>query len=212
MTDREFNALVKGMKAIYSDPKFIADGMAAEIWFKLIGDIPYDIATMAVQKYMQTEKFPPYPADIRRYATQIMTPTSEDLTEYEAWNMVRRAISNGFYGAEEEFNKLPKIVQSVIGSPDRIRSAAILEADQLETVEKSHFIRAYRARVEAHRREQQLNAGLRDAILDFRQQAEPAKLEQADEGDQKMISGPEEDEFEIPPEILEQLHILIARG
>lgn len=214
MTDREFNALAKGLKTVYADPKFIADDYAVEIWFKLLNDIPYEIATMAAQKYMQTEKFPPTPADIRRYATQIMSPLSEDLTEYQAWDMVRRAINNGIYGAEEEFNKLPKIVQSVIGSPERIRSAATLEPEDLETVEKSHFMRSFRARVEAHKREQQLNAGLRDAISEIRQKAEPIKVEGDDPTQmiEAVDQDPSEDDFEIPPELLNQLHILIARG
>ena len=217
MTEKEFINIAKALKSVYADPKFISDQFAMEIWFKQLADIPYDIATMAIQKYIQVEKFPPTIADIRYYAREITSPASEDMSEVEAWSLVRRAINNGLYGAEKEFERLPKIIQSVLGSPERIRSMATLEPSDIETVEQSHFIRAYRARSEAHKRQKQLNEGLRTAIGSMRQQAEdnlriseqngPAGLIEAETSAGDPFEG--YDEYEIPEDILDQLHVLI---
>ena len=40
----EFKILVKAMKAVYADPKFIADKDAFNVWFTLLNDISYEQA------------------------------------------------------------------------------------------------------------------------------------------------------------------------
>lgn len=169
MSEKEFYQIVQGLKAVYADPKYIADKFAMEVWFNLLKDIPYDICTMAVQSYMQSEKFPPTPADIRKYATQIKTPEQENMSELEAWSLVRKAVSNGNYGAEKEFEKLPPVIQKALGSPSAIREMASVDLNELETVEKSHFVRNYRAALDRHKADMQLNEGLRTAISEIKQ-------------------------------------------
>ena len=198
MTEKQFYQIVQGLKAVYADPKYIADEFAMSVWYDLLKDLPYDIATMAVQRYMQTETYPPKPADIRRHAQEITSPVSEDMSEIEAWGLVRKAINNGIYGADKEFARLPKIIQDTLGSPARIREMASLDTSEVETIEQSHFIRNYRARLESHKREQQLNDGLREAISAARspepmiEVSEPIAIEATEPA-------------EIPPEIEAEL-------
>lgn len=65
MEREQFKVLVKAMKAVYAQPTFIPDQDAFNVWFALLGDLPYKQAELAVQKHMATEKFPPTIADIR---------------------------------------------------------------------------------------------------------------------------------------------------
>lgn len=173
MTRDEFKTIVKGLKTLYNDPKYIADHDAFELWFSLLGDLDYNVASMATQAYMQTEIFPPKPADIRRYAQQITSPKTESMTEIEAWGLVRKAISNGTYGYNEEFKKLPKIIQETLGSPIRIYEMAQVNIAESETVLASNFMRNYRARLESHKHDMQMNEGLRSSIDQMREDAMP---------------------------------------
>ena len=173
MTGDEFKKIVKGLKAVYADPKFLADQDAINVWFQLLKDLPYEVASMATQAYMQSEKFPPTPADIRRYATQITSPITDDMSEIEAWHLVSKALQNGYYGAEAEFAKLPPLIQQVLGNPARLREMAQLEQSEVETVEQSHFIRNYRAKLESSRRNRQLMPTLQVQIEQMRQNNTP---------------------------------------
>ena len=173
MTRDEFKKIVKGLKSIFSDPKFIADQDAFDMWYALLKDLDYEVASMATQAYMQTEKFSPTPADIRRYASQITSPLTNDMSEVEAWGMVSKAICNSLYHSEEEFERLPKLIQQVLGNPIRLRELAQLDVAQLQTVEASNFMRSYRARLEVHKRELQLNDSLRISINQMRQDNTP---------------------------------------
>ena len=173
MTRDEFKKIVKGLKSIFSDPKFIADQDAFDMWYALLKDLDYEVASMATQAYMQTEKFSPTPADIRRYASQITSPLTNDMSEVEAWGMVSKAVCNSLYHSEEEFERLPKLIQQVLGNPIRLRELAQLDVAQLQTVEASNFMRSYRARLEVHKRELQLNDSLRISINQMRQDNTP---------------------------------------
>ena len=73
------------------------------------------------------------------------------MTEYEAWNCVRKAIGNGIYEANEEFEKLPLILQRLVGSPNQISDWAKMSSEVINTVVASNFMRSYSARAENER-------------------------------------------------------------
>ena len=94
MEREQFKVLVKAMKAVYAQPTFIPDQDAFNVWFALLGDLPYKQAELAVQKHMATEKFPPTIADIREKAEQITSVKETEMSELEAWAIVRKAIGS----------------------------------------------------------------------------------------------------------------------
>lgn len=65
MTFNEFRILTKAMKAVYTSPNFLPDTYAVKLWYQMLKDIQYEQATVAIQEYMLTNKFPPTIADIR---------------------------------------------------------------------------------------------------------------------------------------------------
>lgn len=145
MTRDEFKILVKGMKAAYTTPSFIPDKDAFEIWYGLLSDIPYEVASAATKSYMMTETKIPAPADIRNKA--MMLSKNNELNEIEAWTLVSKALRNGYYGAEEEFAKLPPIVQKAVGSPAQLRMWATTDESSVESVISSNFMRTYKAEI-----------------------------------------------------------------
>lgn len=68
----------------------------------------------------------------------------QDMSEAEAWAKIKRAISNGLYGAKEEYERLPPLCQKLVGSPSQLWDWASLDSDELNTVVASNVQRAYR--------------------------------------------------------------------
>lgn len=171
MEKEEFRILVKAMKAVYADPKFIPDQNAYDVWFAMLGDLPYETTHAALVKFMMTSKFPPTIADIRERATEIMHPDLQEMSELEAWSLVRKAVSNSNYHAEEEFEKLPEACKLAIGNSATLREWAVMDSDTLGSVEQSHFIRTYRATVERMKLDAKLPTDFRNRIAEIRNMA-----------------------------------------
>ena len=203
ITRDDFKKIIKGLKSVYADPKFIADQYAFDMWYGLLSDLTYEVASMATQAYMQSEKFPPTPADIRKYAMRITAPITDDMSEIEAWGMVSKALKNGYYGAEKEFEKLPPLIKQVIGSPSRLREMSQLDPSEVETVEQSHFVRNYRAKLELSKRERLLNNGLLLEINKMRQDNTPQIEVKVDANN--LIEDRREEYTGIPDDVQEML-------
>ena len=164
----EFKILVKSMKAVYAQPTFLPDQDAFNVWYALLEDLPYELASMAVQKHMLTEKFPPTIADLRAKANEVMERSAEEMSELEAWAIVRKAIGNSGYHSEEEFSKLPEVCQIAVGSPANLREWAMMDSDQVETVEQSHFIRNYRVAAKRITEDRKQPLAFRERIAEHR--------------------------------------------
>lgn len=144
MTEREdFMKLVTVLRAAYSSEKFMPDKQSAFVWYEMLKDIDYPVLMQGCYKLIQSSPYPPTIADIRASCASLQAV--ERLTDLEAWALVRKALSNGTYGAEAEYAKLPPLVQKAVGSPANIREMAQADLDSVATVFQSQFLRAYRA-------------------------------------------------------------------
>lgn len=188
MEREEFKILVKAMKAVYAQPTFIPDADAFNVWYGLLQDLSYEQANLAIQKYMATEKFPPTIADIRTKATEIITPAEESMSELQAWALVQKAIRNSGYNSEEEFERLPEACKIAVGNPANLREWALMDSDQVATVEQSHFIRNYRAAVQRIKDDAKLPEKMKLLIADMGRkhaveiaEKSPPKIESAKE-------------------------------
>lgn len=96
---KDFKKLVKGMKAVYTTPNFLPDSESILVWYQLLQDIPYEILSIAIQKHMASNKFPPTIAELREQASKL----GKKQTDWtEGWNKVLKAIGKYGYGREEE--------------------------------------------------------------------------------------------------------------
>lgn len=168
MEREQFKVLVKAMKAVYAQPTFIPDQDAFNVWFALLRDLPYKQAELAVQKHMATEKFPPTIADIREKAEQITSVKETEMSELEAWAIVRKAIGRSNYYAEEEFEKLPEACKMAVGNPSNLREWAMMDSDQVGTVEQSHFVRNYRTAMQRIKEDRRMPEKVRTAIAEVK--------------------------------------------
>lgn len=117
---------------------------AAMLWASIFEPYPVGIIVAALKGYIGTDErgFPPVPGQIMAKVRLLTQP--EQMGEAEAWGLVRKACSNGLYGAKQEFDKLPPMVQRIVGSPSQLREWATMDGDELNSVIASNFQRAYR--------------------------------------------------------------------
>lgn len=161
MTREEWAVLTKAMKAVYTSPSFLPDQYAFDTWYGLLKDLDYKLLSLGLKKYMQTEWKEPSIAALRKCANSI-APQSTELNETEAWEKVSKAIRNSGYHAEEEFARLPKLIQKAVSSPGQLREWALSENvdGTWWSVVQSNFQRTYRAEVQREQERRKLSPDL----------------------------------------------------
>ena len=158
--DREqFKVLVKGMKAVYAQPTFIPDQDAFNMWFGLVGDLPYDVCAVAIKKYMLTNKFPPTVAEIREMASGIVN--GDPLTWGESWeralNAVRKYGSYNKMAALDSLDPLTRKCVESVGYMELCLSENIM-------VERAHFQRIFEIYSKREQTQKQMPLALQQAI------------------------------------------------
>lgn len=153
-------------------------------WYELLKDLNFDVAVKAVNEYAMTNKFAPTIADIREYAGhyngQAQIPTA-----MEAWSMVSKALRNSAYNADQEFAKLPPLVQKAVGSPVNLQSWATDE-NYNEPVLSSQFMKDYRVEAERAKEILKLPENTQQQITAKR--TETAQIETEGDEAQKYLS------------------------
>lgn len=146
MTIKEARKLIAVFMVTYPNYKPIDVELAAATWANIMQDYEYEQVNMALNIYMRenTSGFAPTPGQLVDKIHSVTQP--QELNEMEAWALVSRAIRNSGYNAENEYVKLPPIVQNAVGMPSQLRQWA-LDDDYNEEVVMSQFMRTYRTEV-----------------------------------------------------------------
>lgn len=165
MTREETKAILSVLKAAY--PRFYIDKTKEELtdvldlWSAAFVDVDAFLITESVKALILTSKWPPVIADVAEKILLLTRPP--DMTESEAWNLIQKAIQSATYYAQENFNKLPPILQRLVGSPNQLREWAQMEQVPLE-VASSNFKRSYTMRVKQEREYQVLPSSNKQII------------------------------------------------
>lgn len=126
-------------------------------------DDPAQVAA-AVKALIATDEkgFPPHIGAVKA-KLRILTNPGE-MSEAEAWNFVRKAIKRGLYNSNDEFGKLPKMIQRLVGSPSQLREWAMMDEDIVQSVVASNFQRSFRARQSSEREYQMLPPDVKSLV------------------------------------------------
>lgn len=168
MTREETLTVLAVLKAAY--PSFYKDMKRDEaeqivrLWTEMFADEPARLVASAVKAHIATDEkgFPPHIGAIKTAIRKLTQP--DEMTEMEAWGLVRHAIGNGIYGAAKEFEKLPKLIQRIVGSPGQLREWAVMDEETLNSVVASNFQRSYRMRAESEREFMALPSEIRETV------------------------------------------------
>lgn len=166
MTSAEMVKILTMIAAYY--PHF-NDGRNAEVtakaWHLLFENDSFQAVQNALLSYVATDTkgYPPMPGALK----DLMKPKVSEVSAFEAWHEVKKALSNGIYGSKEEFEKLSPICKRIVGSPAVLREWATLDSDELDTVVSSNFQRNYRAISENTRNYEKLPERVRQMLPGF---------------------------------------------
>lgn len=129
------------------------DAMKARVnlWAAMFADEPFEQVKMAVAAHMATDtnRFMPPVGVIKNMVVKMSLP--EEMTEQEAWGCVAKALRNSAYNSSVEFEKLPPVVQRLVGSASQLREWAMMDADTVSSVVASNFQRSYKVRAKNER-------------------------------------------------------------
>ena len=122
------------------------------------------------------------------------------MSELEDWAIVRKAIGRSNYYAEEEFEKLPEACKMAVGNPSNLREWAMMDSDQVGTVEQSHFVRNYRTAMQRIKEDRRMPEKVRTAIEEVKKQ----QMQIEDRQEKPKLPVQEEKEDETQGEMSEE--------
>lgn len=117
-----------------------------DLWQTMFAKESYAEVNAAVGALISTRKegFTPTIGEVKERLAFAREQASGGLSEQTAWAMVEKACRNGLYGYQKEFDKLPPDVQRVIGAPEQLKAWAAMDAETVNSVVASNFMRNYR--------------------------------------------------------------------
>lgn len=139
----------------------LAQPETAEVWFRALADLDFDVVEVAATKWILTEKWPPSIADIRAAAINVTTGETVDWSE--AWEMVNKAVRTiGPYREDEAMDRFDSITRETVR---RMNYQTLCEMETSERdIVRAQFRDIYNQVAARSREESQIPAGLRDAI------------------------------------------------
>jgi len=167
VTRQEALKILTILKTAY--PNFYKDyskeelNAAIDLWATMFAEEHPKIVVEAVKALICTHKYPPTIADVKEKIAMITQPPT--MTEMEAWEQVRRAIS--YYHANEAFANLPPMLQKIVGSPNQLREWALMDGEVVNSVLQSNFMRSYKAKVSQQKEYAMLPSSTKQLIADL---------------------------------------------
>lgn len=164
MTRDETKKIIMVISASYPNFKPQDLRMTVDTWQMMLDEYSYTQVSMAVKAYIasDTSGFAPSIGQVIGLMNKIEKP--EELNEMEAWALVSRAIRNGYYGAEKEYEKLPTLVQKAVGTPGQLRNWSQTDTESIENVVQSNFMRTYRTVVKSSQEIARMPESIRNLI------------------------------------------------
>lgn len=144
MTSSEWTTVVDVLNVAYAkDGKVMFDTPEKiQFWYSCLRDLDYALVSGAVKRIAMKNKYSPTIADIREECAVIMHG-ADTVSEAEAWSIVREALRDSTYHADEQFAEFPEIVKRAVTSPDRLREWCQLPSDTVGTVVRAEFRRTF---------------------------------------------------------------------
>lgn len=214
MTREEVKHILRMLVAAY--PNFRPSNMSdtVDAWRFLLNEYDRDKVEAAIKKYILIDRSGFAPSIGQIVGAMQDTAEKNDMSELAAWQLVSSAISRSGYYAEEEFAKLPPVIQMAVGGAANLKEWALMDIDSVQSVVQSHFLRSYRAAEKRMAEEARLPAKFLEQLRQ-RQQAPPRLSAQKyiaqAEGDTRQAQEDMGQSHEPPQEVQEKLDGLKRR-
>lgn len=103
------------------------------------------IVVVALKNYIAKEKYPPTIAGLR---AEIDLITKGDDKVNELWGELRKAVSQGMYYTQEEFDSLHKALRVWLKDRNQLKELCMLSPEIFQTVTRGQFFKTMSAVVE----------------------------------------------------------------
>lgn len=144
MTFEETQKLLITINAIYPSWKVENPEATTQAWHWALKEYPAEAVNGALQIFLKTDKAGFVPSVSQLIGCMYAPSQNEQLSEGEAWNLVKDAIRDSNYHSEERFKELPPVVQKAVGGANMLRQWAMCDSDEVNTVIASNFMRTYK--------------------------------------------------------------------
>lgn len=145
MTKDETKKLLMMIEAAYPQSKFENPAETIAAWHFLLEEYPANVVMAAFQIYVKTNNTGFAPSVSQIIGCMYKPSEVEQLSEGEAWYLVKQAIRDSGYHAQERFNELPPLVQRAIGGASMLHQWGQTDSDEVNSVIMSNFQRTYKA-------------------------------------------------------------------
>jgi hypothetical protein len=159
MDRKQFATFAMALRTYYPKEAILPNQQAMELWYREIGDIPFDVAETALRKWVATNKWSPSIAEIREMTSGIVN--GDPMTWGESWEKalgaVRRFGSYNKGAALDSLDPLTRKCVESIGYMELCMSENIM-------VERAHFQKVFEVYSKRERLNQQIAAPLLETI------------------------------------------------
>lgn len=131
------------------------------LYFEMFKEIETVVIVAALKNYIKKNVYPPTIAGLQE---QINLIQPQGLSDAEMWVLISKACQNGYYGAKEEFEKLPDDCKRWLGSPQTLKELSQVEPDKFNTVVKGQFLKTITEIKKSNEAVRSLPAEVRQAI------------------------------------------------
>ena len=165
MTKKEFAVFSMALKTYYPKENIFPNDKAMELWFEQLQDIPYEVASAGLKKWVSINKWSPSIAEIREMAVSIV---KGDIVPWgDAWEEVQRAIRKfGSYRADEGLNSLSPITRK---ATEQIGFTTLCLSENPSS-DRANFRMIYEQLAERERREEQVSVPVKNLIRQIQNQ------------------------------------------
>lgn len=160
MTFGDFKILVKGLKTAYPSENFLRDEYALKLWYSLLGDMPYEVLNIAIQKHILTSKFPPTVSELRGLAIGLVEGEERDWGQ--AWGEVVRLIKKyGYTRPQEAYAEMDNLTLQTV---KRLGWENICTSENI-AVERANFRQIYEIVKQGESEQVVLPSKVREALI-----------------------------------------------
>lgn len=164
MTRDEAKKIVMVIASTYPNWHPLDMSFTVDAWASMLESYTYQEIGEALKAFIvsDTSGFAPTPGQVIGLLDRVTN--RQELNEMEAWMLVSKALRNGYYGAEQEFEKLPPLVQKAVGAPSQLRNWSQTDSESVENVIQSNFMRTYRQELAKSREMRKIPQETRSAL------------------------------------------------
>ena len=159
MTVNEFKKITKSITTAFPWANLFPNPEAVEIWYRKLGDIPHEVMTAVVNRWIETKTQPPTIAALRQEADIVVNglpPTWGD-----GWALVHKAIGRyGYMRGDEALSTMDELTAETVR---RIGWQQICDSENPDTM-RAQFRQVYESLARRMQETRLITAGTQERL------------------------------------------------